>query len=144
MCRQVGKGENITKESGEDYLENILILQNRNGIVHSIDIAAEMNLSKASVSVAMKKLRNGGYIRMGDDYEITLTLEGRKLAEAVYERHLLFSNVLIHLGVDRETALRDACRMEHAVSAESFEALKNYFLQNGIGKDSSEAPGDND
>ncbi len=121
-------------ESGEDYLEMILILQNRTGTsVRSVDIAAELNVSKASVSVAMKNLRNGGYIRMGENHEISLTEQGRKLAETIYERHLLFSDVLCSLGVEKETALRDACRMEHALSAESFEALKQYFLKNGVG-----------
>ena len=119
-------------QSGEDYLETVLILQNRGGIVRSIDIAAEMNVSKASVSVAMKNLKNGGYINMDENHEISLTTEGRKLAETMYERHTLFSNVLSHLGVNRETAIRDAFRMEHVISAESFEALKRYFFINGI------------
>ena len=119
-------------ESGEDYLETVLILQNKCGTVRSVDIAEEMNVSKASVSVAMKNLRKGGYINMGKDHEITLTPEGKKLAETIYERHLMFSNVLSKLGVDQETALQDACRMEHALSGESFEALKNYFLKSGV------------
>ena len=119
-------------QSGEDYLETVLILQNRGGIVRSIDIAAEMKVSKASVSVAMKNLKNGGYINMDENHEISLTTQGRKLAETMYERHTLFSNVLSHLGVNKETAIRDACRMEHVISAESFEALKTYFLKNGI------------
>ncbi len=114
-------------ESGEDYLETILVLQGR-GAVRSVDIAAAMKVSKASVSVAMKNLKNGGYIRMGERHEISLTPAGRKLAETVYERHLLFSEVLMRLGVKREVALRDACRMEHVISAESFEALKQYFV----------------
>ncbi|MBC8531038.1 metal-dependent transcriptional regulator [Gehongia tenuis] len=119
-------------ESGEDYLEMILMLQGRQGTVRSIDIASEMRVSRASVSVAMKNLRKGGYIDMGENHEIFLTPEGRKLAETMYERHLLFSNVLSGLGVERETALHDACRMEHIISAESFEALKKYFEKNGI------------
>lgn len=119
-------------ESGENYLETILILQKRQGSVRSIDIAVEMEVSRASVSVAMKNLRNGGYIQMGNNYEIFLTHSGRILAETMYERHLLFSRVLSCLGVDRETALRDACRMEHAISDVSFEALKQYFLEHGV------------
>ena len=116
-------------ESGEDYLEAILILQKRNGVVRSVEIAAELKVTKASVSVAMKNLKKGGYIQMGANHEITLTPEGRKLAETMYERHLLFSKLLSGLGVDHETALRDACRMEHAISAKSFEALKQYLLK---------------
>lgn len=119
-------------ESGEDYLEMILILQNKKGTVHSVDIAAELNVSKASVSVAMKNLQRDGYICKGDDHEITLTEPGQKLAETMYERHLLFSDVLSRLGVDRDIALHDACRMEHVLSAESFDALKSYFLKNGV------------
>lgn len=120
------------RESREDYLETILILQNRNGLVRSIDIASELNVSKASVSVAMKNLRNDGYISMGRSHEILLTEEGRELAESIYEKHLLFSDVLTHLGVEEDTATRDACQMEHAVSEESFGALKKYFLTNGV------------
>ncbi len=120
------------KESGEDYLETILILQNRNGSVRSIDIAAELQVSKASVSVAMKNLRKGGYICMGENHEIQLTPQGRERAESVYEKHLLFSDVLTSLGVEADTAVRDACQMEHAVSDESFGALKKYFLTYGV------------
>lgn len=119
-------------ESGEDYLETILVLQNRDGRVRSMNVADEMGLSRASVSVAMKNLRNGGYISMNEAHEITLTEKGRTLAETIYERHVLFSEVLSHLGVKQTTALQDACRMEHAISAESFEALKQYFLKTGI------------
>ncbi len=121
------------KESGEDYLEAILVLQKRGGRVRSVDVAAEMQLSKASVSVAMKNLRNGGYILMSENHEIVLTETGRELAEMIYERHVLFSRVLSSLGVDLETARKDACRMEHVLSAESFEALKMYFRKNGVG-----------
>lgn len=120
------------KESGEDYLETILILQNRNGLVRSIDIAAELNISKASVSVAMKKLQGGGYIRMDENHAIRLTPKGREHAESIYEKHLLFSDVLTSLGVEEDTAARDACQMEHAVSDESFGALKKYFLRYGV------------
>lgn len=121
------------KESGEDYLETILILENRGGPVHAVEVAAEMKVSKASVSVAMKHLRQGGYIRIGAGREILLTQQGRGLAEAVYERHLLFSDLLQGLGVDSRTAAVDACHMEHAVSAESFAALKEYVLLHGMG-----------
>ena len=121
------------RESREDYLEAILMLENRGGAVRSVDIAAELRVSKASVSVAMKNLRRDGFISMGDNHEIMLMPKGRKLAETMYERHLLFSEILIRLGVDRETALEDACRMEHVISADSFEALKNYFTLHSVG-----------
>ena len=119
-------------ESGEDYLETILILQQRGGTVRSVDVAAKMKVSKASVSVAMKNLRAGGYVKMGNNHEIVLTPQGRQLAETIYERHQLFSDILYGLGVDGEVALRDACRIEHALSAESFKALKGYFLKTGV------------
>lgn len=119
-------------ESGEDYLETILILSNKGGSVRSVDIAAEMKVTKASVSVAMKNLKNGGYIEMNENHEIFLTKDGLHLAEKMYERHLLFSEVLSSLGVDLETAIEDACRMEHVISSESFEVLKEYFLKYGV------------
>ena len=113
-------------ESGEDYLETILILQNRNGTVRSIDIAAELEYSKPSVSVAMKNLREQECIIMDKNGFITLTDKGREIAERVYERHLLFSSWLVSLGVPEKIAAEDACRIEHCLSAESFEAIKNY------------------
>lgn len=127
-----GVEEMKVMESGEDYLETILVLKERGGAVRSIDVASEMNVSRASVSVAMKNLKNGGYIQIGDNHEIILTAEGQELAEIMYERHLLFSEVLSGLGVDHEIALKDACRMEHVISAESFEVLKSYFLKYGV------------
>ena len=111
-------------ESLEDYLETILYLQNKLGQVRSIDIANEMNFSKPSVSVAMKNLREKEYITMAPDGYISLTENGRKRAESVMERHTLLSNWLISLGVSKETALTDACRIEHDLSEESFEAIK--------------------
>ena len=111
-------------ESLEDYLETILSLQNRHGQVRSIDIANEMNFSKPSVSVAMKHLREKNYITMADNGYITLTESGRKRAESVMERHTLLSDWLISIGVSRETALEDACKIEHDLSEESFEAIK--------------------
>ncbi len=113
-------------ESGEDYLETILILQNRNGTVRSIDIAAELEYSKPSVSVAMKNLREQECIIMDKNGFITLTDKGREIAERVYERHLLFSSWLVSLGVPEKIAAEDACRIEHCLSTESFEAIKNY------------------
>ena len=112
-------------ESQEDYLETILLLQKRLGQVRSIDIANEMNFTKPSVSIAMKNLREKAYITMSDNGYITLTESGRKRAESVLERHTILSDWLIGLGVNRQTAMEDACRMEHDLSEESFEAIKN-------------------
>lgn len=111
-------------ESQEDYLETILLLQKRLGQVRSIDIANEMNFTKPSVSVAMKNLRGKAYITMSESGYITLTESGRKKAESVLERHTILSDWLIGLGVSRQTALEDACRVEHDLSEESFEAIK--------------------
>lgn len=111
-------------ESLEDYLETILYLQNKIGQVRSIDIANEMNFSKPSVSVAMKNLREKDYITMASDGYITLTENGRKRAESVLERHTLLSDWLISIGVSREVALEDACKIEHDLSEETFEAIK--------------------
>ena len=113
-----------SSESLEDYLETILLLQKRTGQVRSIDIATEMNFSKPGVSVAMKNLREKGYITMADNGYITLTESGLQRAESVLERHTLLSDWLISIGVSRETALEDACKIEHDLSEESFEAIK--------------------
>ena len=122
------KERRITKmkiqESAENYLETILILKKRKGAVRSIDIANEMDFSKPSVSVAMKHLRENGYISVDAGGYITLLDEGLKIAEKIYERHTLLSNWLVSLGVSPQTAAEDACRREHAISEESFEALK--------------------
>lgn len=111
-------------ESLEDYLETILLLQKRLGQVRSIDIANEMNFSKPSVSVAMKNLREKAYITTSDSGFITLTEAGKQRAESVLERHTILSDWLISLGVSRQTALEDACRVEHDLSEESFNAIK--------------------
>lgn len=123
-------------QSGEDYLETVLVIQNRKGAVRSVDVAAELGVSKASVSIAMRHLEEAGYINMDGRRTIRLTEKGRRIAETVYERHLLFSDLFTSLGVNRETALRDACRMEHAISEESFEALKKFLLEQEIGMES--------
>lgn len=114
------------RESAENYLETILVLKNRNGHVRSIDIAGELSYSKPSVSVAMKNLRENGYIEVDKDGYITLLDEGLKIAEAIYERHTLLSEWLTALGVDPEIAAEDACRIEHIISNESFEAIKSH------------------
>lgn len=113
-------------ESAENYLETILILGKRQPHVRSIDIAAELNFSKPSVSVAMKNLRENGYILVDKDGYITLTEAGLHIAETIYERHTLISDWLITLGVDPKTAVEDACRIEHVISAESFAAIKKH------------------
>jgi len=118
-----------SEESVQDYLETILVLSKRLGEVRSIDIANEMHYSKPSVSIAMKNLRTREYITVSEDGHIRLTEEGRAIAEAVYERHAFLSQWLIKLGVDPEIAAADACKMEHDISPESFEALKNYILK---------------
>lgn len=114
-------------ESVEDYLETILILHKKLGQVRSIDIANEMNFTKPSVSVAMKNLREKGYITMADTGYITLTDTGKERAESVLERHNILSSLLIHIGVNEETAMEDACKVEHDLSEESFEAIKNFY-----------------
>ena len=111
-------------ESLEDYLETILILQKSRGQVRSIDIANEMNFTKPSVSVAMKNLREKQYITMDSIGYITLTEAGRQRAEDVLERHTILADLLMRIGVSKETALADACKVEHDLSEESFEAIK--------------------
>ena len=112
------------QESAENYLETILILKNKNGAVRSIDIANELGFSKPSVSVAMKNLRENGYIEVDSSGYITLLDSGRQIAEKIYERHTTLSKWLVSLGFDDKTAADDACRIEHIISSESFEAIK--------------------
>lgn len=118
------------QESAENYLETILILKERKGFVRSIDIAAELEFSKPSVSVAMKNLRENGYIEVDDLGHITLTAAGAEIAERIYERHTFLSSWLTALGVDPKVAVEDACRIEHVISAESFSAIRNHVNQN--------------
>lgn len=113
-------------ESAENYLETILILSKRLPVVRSVDIAEELGFKKSSVSVAMKNLRGKEHIRVDKSGFITLTPSGREIAEMIYERHRLLSSWLIHLGVPAETAQQDACRIEHVISRESFEAIKRH------------------
>lgn len=114
------------QESAENYLETILILKKQKGNVRSIDIVNELEYTKPSVSVAMKNLRENGYIVMDHSGYITLTDKGLKIAETIYERHTLISDWLVTLGVDKKTAVEDACRIEHVISAKSFEAIKRH------------------
>lgn len=111
------------RESGEDYLEQILILQTQGGYARSIDIAVAMNFSKPSVSIAMKTLRERGYITMDAESHIRLTESGRAIAERIYDRHQRLTAVLVSLGVSPEAAREDACKMEHDLSDETFHAL---------------------
>ena len=114
-------------ESAENYLETILILSKRLSDVRSVDIANELGFKKSSVSIAMKHLREKKHIVVSDSGYITLTESGRNIAEMIYERHLFFSNWLMRLGVSEQTALEDACKIEHVLSKESFEAIKRYI-----------------
>ena len=114
-------------ESGEMYLETIHVLLQKNGSVRSIDVSEHMGYSKPSVSRAVGLLKNGGYIFVDKDGYITLTDTGVEVAEKIYERHTVLSNMLMALGVSEEVAAEDACRLEHAISDESFEAIKKYI-----------------
>ncbi len=118
----------MMSESAEDYLEAILILQNKKGQVRSIDIVSYLEFSKPSVSTAMKRLRQNGYILMDEEGYITLTASGRKIAEKIYERHQTIAEILHQLGVAKETALKDACKIEHDISEESFQCMKAHYL----------------
>ena len=115
--------------SGEDYLEAILMLQKKNGMVRSIDLARHMEVSKPSVSHAVKTLREGGFLTMDKDYCLHLTDIGHEVAEKIYERHRFFTEQLIAAGVDPKTAEADACRIEHIISDESFDRLKEAAEQ---------------
>ena len=114
------------QESAENYLETILIIHNRQGNVRSIDIANELGFSMPSVSVAMKNLRTNGYIEVDKEGFITLLDKGREIADKIYERHTLLSTWLVRMGVSPEVAAEDACRIEHVISAETFERLKEH------------------
>ena len=114
-------------ESAEDYLEAILIIQNQKGVAHSVDIADHLHYSKASVSVAMKKLRENGYISMEKDGTLKLLEPGREIAERIYERHQVLTDYFISIGVDEETAAKDACKVEHDLSEQTFEKMKADF-----------------
>ena len=115
------------QESGEMYLETILILSRQKGFVRAIDIGEHMGYSKPSVSRAVSLLRSGGFITVGEGGGITLTEEGLDVAEKIYERHQYLTRFLTDLGVDADTAAEDACRMEHVISDASFSAIKKHF-----------------
>ena len=117
-------------ESGEMYLEAILVLSRQQGRVRSIDVSEYLGYSKPSVSRAVGLLKNGEYLTVDDDGGLILTEKGRDVAEKIYERHTLLTDLLVRLGVSRETAAEDACRLEHAISDESFGAIKEYVSKN--------------
>ena len=119
-------------ESGEMYLETIHVLTKQNGTVRSIDISEHMGYSKPSVSRAVGLLKKGGYIVVDEDGYITLTEAGESVANKIYERHTVLSRMLIALGVDPEVAAEDACKLEHAISDESFEAIKKHLENQNI------------
>ena len=113
-------------ESGEMYMEAIYVLSKKNGFVRSVDVGEYLGYSKPSVSRAMGILRSGGYIEVDSDGGLSLTDSGLAIAEKIYERHTLLARMLEHIGVDAETAAADACRLEHAISDTSFQALKQF------------------
>lgn len=115
------------QESAENYLETILMLEEAQGTVKSIDIVNKLNFSKPSVSIAMKNLREAGYINMDGNGYITLLPPGKAIAKKIYRRHKLMTNWLIKLGVDPETAAEDACKIEHVLSEESFNAIEKHM-----------------
>lgn len=117
------------RESGEMYLESILMLSKKNNTVRSIDVAEYMGFSKPSVSRAMSSLKEQKYIIIDNEGYIALTEKGRAIAETMYERHILLTNFLVRLGVDEEVAAADACRMEHDISEETFDAIKKHALE---------------
>lgn len=120
------------QESGQMYLETILILSKKSNSVRSIDISQYMSFSKPSVSRAVNLLKDGGYILISKEGNITLTALGREIAEKIYERHTILTKCLIALGVSEETAAEDACKIEHDISDESFSAIKRHIIKNLI------------
>ncbi len=124
--------KSFINESAENYLETILILSQRQANVRSVDIANELDFKKSSVSIAMKNLREKNHITVSENGFITLTDEGRKIAETIYERHQFISTALIKLGVPEDIALDDACRVEHVISPETFAAIKKHCQECGL------------
>ena len=118
---------NRLRASGEDYLEAVLVLQKKHGMVRSVDVARHMEVSKASVSHAMAVLRDGGFLSMDENYFLHLTETGCEVAEEIYARHCFFREQLIAVGIDPETAEEEACRMEHVISQESFKRIKEAY-----------------
>ena len=119
------------QESAEMYLETIYILSSKKPDVHSIDVVDYMGFSKPSVSRAVKLLKENGYIDVDENRHLALTDAGREIAERMYERHIVLSRALVALGIDEETAVKDACRVEHVISEESFRAIKKHLSEVG-------------
>ena len=122
----------IIKESAENYLEAILMIKRKNGNVRSIDVATALGVSKPSVSVAMKRFREEGYITIDESGYILLTDSGLSVAENVYERHQIIAKALMAIGVSEETAYEDSCKIEHDISEETFDKLKEYLESKGL------------
>ncbi len=122
-------------ESGENYLETILMLKQKIGQVRAIDIVRYLNFSKPTVSVAMKRFKEDGYIQVDKEGYIILTEKGIAIAERIYERHVVIAKVLMVLGVDEDTAYEDSCRIEHDISDKTFQCIKQYYLQSEAVKD---------
>lgn len=120
------------KESAENYLEAILMIQLKKGFVRSVDVAHHLSYTKPSVSVAMKTFREEGYITVDETGGLSLTEKGRKIAEKVYERHQVIAKALMALGVDEKTAYEDSCKIEHNISSQSFEKLKEHLSKYNI------------
>ncbi|MBQ3378987.1 MAG: metal-dependent transcriptional regulator [Clostridia bacterium] len=115
------------QESAENYLETILMIKQKRGAVRSIDVANELNFSKPSVSVAMKRLRESGHITVDGSGFISLTESGAAVANAIYERHCIIAELLMRIGVEENTAFEDACKVEHKISQETFDKLREYY-----------------
>ena len=122
----------LIKESAENYLEAILMIKKEKGFARSIDVANELGFSKPSVSVAMKHFREDGYVTIDGDGNISLTSKGKKIAERVYERHNIIARALIALGVDEDVAYEDSCKIEHDISQQSFEKIKEFLDKNEV------------
>ena len=117
------------QESGENYLEAILVLEKRNGIARSVDVVNELNFSKPSVSRAVAVLKEAGYVTIGNINQLVLTESGREIAEKIYERHCLIKAFLISIGVSEENAANDACRIEHDICDETFDCIKKHMKE---------------
>jgi len=126
------------QESGEMYLETIYVLQKKHGAVRSLNVAEYMGFSKPSVSRAVGLLKNSGHLLMDREGYLTLTPSGEAIARKIYERHVVLTKVLVHLGVDEETAAADACKLEHDISETSFEAIKRRIAQSGENTDNTD------
>lgn len=118
-----------TNESKQDYLERILMLESYSKNIKAIDLAKSFNFSRASISIALKKLINDKLVSVDEKQNIFLTEEGRKIALEIYERHKILTEVIVSLGIDRKTASSDACKIEHDLSEKTYNAIKNYYLK---------------